>query len=40
MDVSMSEAEWDQKVSRVYANANLDRPVEYYEYDELQVNWG
>ena len=40
MDTTMEEVEVDQSVSRVYANANLERPREYYEYDKLQVQWG
>jgi hypothetical protein len=40
MDTSMDEVEADQSISRVYANANLERLPEYYEYDRLQVQWG
>lgn len=36
----MSEPEPDQRISRVYANASLDRTPAYYEYDTLQVQWG
>jgi hypothetical protein len=40
MDTSMDEVEADQTISRVYANANLERSPDYYEYDRLQVQWG
>lgn len=40
MDVSMGESEADQSISRVYANACLERSTDYYEYDRLQVEWG
>jgi hypothetical protein len=36
----MDEVEVDQNISRVYANANLERSPDYYEYDKLQVQWG
>lgn len=36
----MDEAVADQSIARVYANSNLERSPEYYEYDRLQVQWG
>lgn len=36
----MGEAEADQSISRVYANACLERSADYYEYDKLRVEWG
>lgn len=36
MDVNMVE----RSVSLVYANVNLNQSQDYYEYDNLQVQWG
>ncbi|RKO90005.1 kinase-like domain-containing protein [Blyttiomyces helicus] len=27
-------------VARVYANANVDQPRDYWDYDNLAINWG
>ncbi|KAG1444921.1 hypothetical protein G6F56_010106 [Rhizopus delemar] len=35
-----SSMEIDHQIARVYANVNLERAPEYYDYDTLQIQWG